>query len=326
MNILSVSFESKCAEYCLSSPQCLSIPTMRRRLANKINNQDCCYKYITQYLITITLSIDIFNGDHHIEFQNQSDLSISKILPIILYQLIIQKEAGNIQNYSMNTNQITFAEFQYTMNIMTDKSSAMLRFENYVTNNLYSEYTDKYSNISQIAIMLESSINIHSSSQDTLILITSSNTSSDTINSDVITTDDIDYDILNEWYFILILLVIIIGSIICISILIKHYYSGCNYQAMDTVDSDCSVGGSNMKRTDVIGMSNINLRKMSIASYSDGHGPYDQSIALDERDRTSSYMTVADCDEDSLLNSNHEESDQELAYLAYDTKYDSAAQ
>ena len=295
----------------------------------------------------------MFNDDHNkiIPFQNHTDLKISEIIPLILYQLIIQPEIDTVSNYSITNHQITSTEYKYTVDITTDSNSHMVRFRTYIASQFHSEYTEHYQNISLLAIMLQSSIDFTSSTHDRLMFFAQNDTTSNTEDATGLIDDNgVDYEILNEWYFILVLLVIIIGFIICASVLIKNYYSGCTYYASfgavdSESDNECSIGGSIGGRASIVDdgyggfvgngfkRGNIDLSRMSIAGSSIGsesHTGYDRSVGMDERDRLSNLNSIASHsgDDDSLLNSNYDDSDHgnDNVYLSYDPKYDSTGQ
>eukprot|EP01083_Nonionella_stella_P007488 21637_1 len=293
----------------------------RRNLVQRLSTEDgeCCYHYITEYLITISVSFQIFDDKTHVPFENYSDSTVSQILPLILYQLVLDKEIEHVTNFSISADQVTSSEYTYYVDLTTDSNSHMVRFRTYTAHELYSDYTEQYENVSLLAIMLQSSIGFDSSSQEQLVYIearngTETSDSEDGRSDGLISDDGINYEILNEWYFILILLVSVVGIVICVAVLVKHYYSGSGYDTVELIEQGLR--------------NNDGGHRISVASCSSSHsaGGYDRSMACDEMERLSHHSHINPVhsdsdDETSLLNADDGEEVQPDTYLSYNPHY-----
>ena len=313
----------------------------QRRLLKRIedaNESECCYQNVTEYLITIRLSVQIFTDDI-LKFEHYTDLTVSNIVPIILFRLVLMDDIENVNNYSVEVDQVTASEYivehhihffnsfsqcalilqQYYMDISTDSHSHMIQFQTYAANELYPDYIEEYRIISMRAAMLESSIDFEVSTRKRLVFVDERATNRENktdggTEQDVGTNDDINYAILNEWYFVLVLLVCIIGMVIFSALMIKHYSESCGYDAV------MEIGGNGKIEMPFI-EHNIHLGTMSIASQSDDSR---RSYALDEAERMTPVNAVeSQSDQDSLLNSNNGDEHSDDAFLTYNnTKYD----
>ena len=177
---------------------------------------------------------------------------------------------------------------------MTSNDDEVDRMREFTQFQLYSEYAQKYEEISNFAVMLQSSISFVATPHSAELRPDEQDVVSDTENME----DDVDYDILNEWYFVVSLVIALLGALYCSAVIWRHYRAVSGWSVFEDVEDARSQCGSTVSRSDCshwYTQRNIDVHRLSIASISSGN-------AMDLKTRYSPIRpTEGMTDDESLL-------------------------